>query len=367
MKIILEQTSIAKLLSHIQGIVERRNTIPILSNVLMRAENNTLYLTATDMDIEIIDSIDAEVIEAGSTTVPAHTLYDIVRKMEGGSDIQIEQNDEVTVSISSGRSKFKLGCLPSEDFPIMSDENSTFNFTITAEELIDIIDKTKFAISTEETRYYLNGIFFHEKEGNLISVSTDGHRLAKLSMPAPEGSKGMPGVIIPRKAVLEIRKLSEEFDGDINIKLSENKIIFSADTVKFTSKLIDGTFPDYEKVIPSGNTKALTLNPKEFAIAVDRVSTVATDKTSAVSLKISRGNVNISVNAPDCGSANDEISVTYEDEALDIGFNSRYLIEVASQIEGPECTMLLSDSASPALIKDLDDENVIYVLMPMRT
>ena len=367
MKIVVEQTSILKVLSHIQSIVERKNTIPILSNVLLNAEDGKLSLTATDMDIEIIDSIDAEIVEAGSTTVPAHTLYDIVRKLEDGSEIRLEQNDAVSLSIFSGKSKFNLGCLPSEDFPVMSSEDCEFNFAVSVNDLTDIIDKTKFAISTEETRYYLNGVFFHEKEGKLIGVSTDGHRLAKMAIEAPEGSVGMPGVIIPRKTVLEIRKLADEFDGAISINMSENKIIFTIDTIKFTSKLIDGTFPDYERVIPSGNDKEMTLNPKVFASAVDRVSTVATDKTSAVTLKITKDNVNISVNAPDCGSADDEVAVSYDDDEIEIGFNSRYLIEVAGQIAGNECTFILNDSASPALVKDAADENALYVLMPMRT
>lgn len=367
MKIVVEKTSLLKVLSHIQSIVERKNTIPILSNVLLNAESGALSLTATDMDIEIIDSIDAEIVEAGSTTVPAHTLYDIVRKLEDGSEIRIEQNDSVSISIFSGKSKFNLGCLPSEDFPVMSNEDCDFNFSLSINDLTDLIDKTKFAISTEETRYYLNGVFFHEKEGKLVAVSTDGHRLAKVAIEAPAGSTGMPGVIVPRKTVLEIRKLADEFDGAVNINLSENKIIFSADSIKFTSKLIDGTFPDYERVIPANNYKELTLNPKVFASAVDRVSTIATDKTSAVSLKITKDNVNISVNAPDCGFADDEVAVSYDNDEMEIGFNSKYLIEVAGQVSGNECTFVLNDSASPALIKDTEDENTLYVLMPMRT
>ncbi|MCT4575491.1 MAG: DNA polymerase III subunit beta, partial [Alphaproteobacteria bacterium] len=273
MKIIVEQSSILRVLSHIQSIVERKNTIPILSNVMIKAENNKLLLTATDMDIEIIESIDAEVIESGATTVPAHTLYDIVRKLQDGSQVTIEQSDDINVLISSGKSNFNLGSLPSDDFPVMSNEESEFNFSISVSDFTKIIDKTKFAISTEETRYYLNGVFFHEKEGNLVAVSTDGHRLAKVEIEAPQGSAGMPGVIIPRKTILEIRKLVDSFDGALNINLSENKIIFTIDSIKFTSKLIDGTFPDYERVIPKGNDKVLTLNPKEFSTTVDRVST----------------------------------------------------------------------------------------------
>jgi DNA polymerase-3 subunit beta len=249
----------------------------------------------------------------------------------------------------------------------MSCDNPTNSFSLLSDNLKNIIDKTKFAISTEETRYYLNGIFIHEKEGKFIAVATDGHRLAKFVIDAPANAKDMAGVIIPRKTVLEVRKLLEETENEVELQFSDNKVVFVFDNIKLTSKLIDGTYPDYEKVIPTNNDKEASFDAKLFANLVDRVSTVASDKTSAVSLHLTKDLMEISINAPDCGSANDELAINYSDDDMQIGFNSRYLIEVASQIEDKDCTFVLSDSASPALIKDAKNPDAVYVLMPMRT
>ncbi len=372
MKFSIERADLLRSLNHVQSVVERRNTIPILANVLLKAEGDTLALTATDMDVEVIESVSAKVTDGGVTTVPAHTLYDIVRKLHDDSSIEIESTaGESTLELKSGRSKFRLGCLSQEDFPKMgSSDTFAYNFSIPADALRTLIDRTRFAISTEETRYYLNGIYLHATECDgidvLRAVATDGHRLARFDMPLPEGAKDMLGVIIPRKTVNEIRKLVDEAGDDIKIAISENKIKFEFDHIALTSKLIDGTFPDYNRVIPANNDKFLEINPNEFANAVDRVATISTEKSRVIMLALSNKMMMLSASTPDSGSATEEIEVNFEADPMEIGFNSTYLIDITKQMNSECCRLSLSDASSPTIIQDVGDTSSLYVLMPMR-
>jgi DNA polymerase-3 subunit beta len=376
MKLIIERAALLKGLSHVQSVVERRNTIPILSNILLRAEAGALRLTATDMDLEIVESVPAEIQAPGGTTAPAHTLYDIVRKLPDGSQVEIETNpDGGSLTLRAGRSNFRLGCLPVEDFPSMSGGELTHRFTIATGDLRVMIDRTKFAISTEETRYYLNGIYLHaamsESVPVLRAVATDGHRLARIEMPLPDGADGIPGVIVPRKTVMELRKLLDESGETVEVELSETKTRFTlagsaGDGVVLTSKLIDGTFPEYERVIPSGNDKILEVDAKAFAKAVDRVSTISTEKSRAVKLTIENGSLTLSASSAEQGSATEEIEVSYEAAKIEIGFNSRYLLDITQQIEGDGARFAMADAGSPTIVRDTADSSALYVLMPMR-
>lgn len=372
MKFTIDRADLLRSLGHVHSVVERRNTIPILANVLLRAEKDSLSLTTTDMDLEIIESVAARAMTPGATTVPAHTLYDIVRKLGDGSSIEISgAAGDTTLQVKSGRSTFRLGCLPTEDFPKMSaTEKFAYNFSIPAADLRTLVDRTRFAISNEETRYYLNGIYLHaaENEGApvLRAVATDGHRLARFEMPLPEGAKNMPGVIIPRKAINEIRKLIDEAGDSIGISLTESKLKFSFDHIALTTKLIDGTFPDYDRVIPKNNSKVLEVNPAIFAGAVDRVSTISNEKSRAVKLMLGGKVMTLSANSPDSGSASEEIEIQFNASPMEIGFNSAYLMDVTRQIEGDGCRIFLSDSSSPTIIQDVSDTSSLYVLMPMR-
>ncbi|NYZ16766.1 DNA polymerase III subunit beta [Azospirillum sp. RWY-5-1] len=375
MNIVIERTALLRSLGHVQSVVERRNTIPILSNVLLSIKNGELALAATDMDLEIVETVPASVTRPGSTTAPAHTLYDIVRKLPDGSQVEMEvSGDGHQLTLRSGRSQFKLGCLPPDDFPQISRGELQHSFQLPAADLRALIDRTRFAISTEETRYYLNGIYLHAAKVRaggaelpvLRAVATDGHRLAKVEIPLPDGADGVPGVIIPRKTVNEIRKLIDEAADRIEISMSENKIRFAFDTVIVTSKLIDGTFPDYERVIPTGNDKVMEVDAKVFAAAVDRVATISTEKSRAVKLSVKRGNLTLSATSPESGSATEELEVAYEDTPIEIGFNSRYLLDITQQIEGEGARFLLADAASPTIIRDVADSTALYVLMPMR-
>jgi DNA polymerase-3 subunit beta len=371
MKITIERGLLLKVLTHIQGVVERRNTIPILANVRFDASDGQLSLNATDLDIDIVETVTAEVLSPGTFTAPAHTLYDIVRKLTDGSQVELDcTGDDSQLVLSASRSNFKLSCLPTEDFPIISAGELPNNFSLAAMDLRGLIDRTRFAISTEETRYYLNGIYLHviESDGKSIlrSVATDGHRLASVDVPMPTGAEGMPGVIVPRKAVLEIRKLIDEIDDTISVGLSDTKIKFSFGGTVLTSKLIDGTFPDYDRVIPEKNDKVLEVETELFAQAVDRVSAISTEKSRAVKLNISKGNLVLSASSADNDTANEALQVDYDESEIEIGFNSRYLLDIAHQIGGDRVRFTLADSASPTLVQDLDDKGAVYVLMPMR-
>jgi DNA polymerase-3 subunit beta len=379
MKLTIERGALLKALGHVQSVVERRNTIPILSNVLLRADAGAgagiLALSATDMDLEIVERVPSRIEGAGRTTAPAHTLYDIVRKLREGAQIEIEASGERSAMVlRSGRSTFTLACLPPEDYPVMASGDLAYNFTLTAAELRSLVDRTRFAISTEETRYYLNGIYLHTTKNDEVpvirAVATDGHRLARVEMVMPEGAAGMPGIIVPRKTVIELRKLVDESEDEIQVSLSETKIRFATGEAALTSKLIDGTFPDYDRVIPSNNDKILEVKCKEFAEAVDRVSTISTEKSRAVKLAIvpgaNGGSLAVSATSPENGTAVEEIDATYLAEPIEIGFNSRYLLDITAQIDGEGAQFAMSDSASPTIVRDRADPSALYVLMPMR-
>ncbi|HVY00608.1 MAG TPA: DNA polymerase III subunit beta [Pseudorhodoplanes sp.] len=371
MKVTVERAQLLKSLGHVHRVVERRNTIPILANVLIRAERAKLALKATDLDLEVNETIAAEVSSGGSATVPAHMLYDIVRKLPEGAQVVLEATgDRAVLTIRAGRSRFTLQTLPESDFPDLNAGEMTHSFSLPAADLKHMIDKTQFAISTEETRYYLNGIYLHVaasgKAEKLRAVATDGHRLAQYETDMPKGAKGMPGVIVPRKTVGEVRRLIDDHDGEVAIELSQSKIRFTFGDVILTSKLIDGTFPDYARVIPLGNDKELKVDKKEFEAAVDRVSTVSSERGRAVKLSLTGGKLTLSVTNPDSGSATEEIEVDYDSDPLDIGFNSRYLLDIAAQIEGETAMLKLADPGSPTLIQDKDAKGALYVLMPMR-
>ena len=368
MRVTVERAAVLKALAHVQSVVERRNTIPILSNVLIEAEDDGLRLMATDLDLQVVEMVPATTVQRGATTVAAHTIFDIVRKLPDGSQIELSLADG-RLSVAAGRSRFQLATLPRDDFPIFAEGDLPYSFTIPAASLRQTIDRTRFAISTEETRYYLNGIFMHvtdEAKPALRAVATDGHRLARVALERPEGSDGMPDVIVPRKAVAEVRKLLDEMDGDVRVSLSASKIRFAFDSAVLTSKLIDGTFPDYSRVIPTANDRLLRINAKELAQGVDRVSTIATEKTRAVKMSLDTNKVVLSVTSPEAGTAAEEIAADYNSGPLEVGFNSRYLLDILSQIETETVEVHLADAASPTLIREMADSPALFVLMPMR-
>ena len=348
MKVTIERAVLLKSLGHVQSVVERRNTIPILSNVLMEArEDGSLRLMATDLDLQVDETIPANVSQPGATTVSAHTFFDIVRKLPEGSQVEISAA-EGKMQVLAGRSRFNLSTLPRDDFPVIAEGDLPTRFELPAATLRQIIEKTRFAISSEETRYYLMGIFIHVVDDQMRAAATDGHRLARVTVPKPDGADGMPDVIVPRKAVAELYRLLEELEGTVEISLSPTKIRFGLGSAILTSKLIDGTFPDYNRVIPTANDKLLKLDPKSFSAGVDR------DK------------VTLSVTSPENGVATEEVPADYGSDGLEIGFNAKYLLDILSEIDGDTVEVHLADAAAPTLLRENDKSNALYVLMPMR-
>ncbi|WP_323768706.1 DNA polymerase III subunit beta [Marinovum sp.] len=371
MKISIERGTLLKAVAQAQSVVERRNTIPILANVLIEAEGDTVSFRATDLDIEVVDKAAAQVERAGATTVAAVTLHEIVRKLPDGALVTLaEEGASGRLTVEAGRSNFSLATLPREDFPVMATSEYSSNFSAPATVLRRLFDKSKFAISTEETRYYLNGVYMHVADGEdgkvLRCVATDGHRLARIDAPLPEGAADMPGVIVPRKTVGEMRKLLDDDDLEIAVSVSETKVRFATPDIMLTSKVIDGTFPDYTRVIPQGNTRKLEVDASDFARAVDRVATVSSERSRAVKMSLDEDRLILSVNAPDSGAAEEELAVAYADERLEIGFNAKYLLEIASQVDRENAVFMFNSAGDPTLMREGNDTSAVYVVMPMR-
>jgi DNA polymerase III subunit beta len=371
MKLSMERSALLRAMGRAQSVVERRNTIPILGNVLIEADGDRVSFRATDLDIEVIDTATAMVQTAGATTVSAHTLHEIVRKLPDGAMVELaDDGTSGRLEVRAGRSHFLLATLPREDFPIMASSEYSCNFGCPAPVLRRLFDKAKFAISTEETRYYLNGVYMHAAKGPdgpvLRCVATDGHRLAQIDATLPADAADLPGVIVPRKTVGELRKLLDDDDTTIAVSVSETKVRFATPEVTLTSKVIDGTFPDYARVIPAGNTKRLEVDAADFARAVDRVATVSSERSRAVKMALDEDRLILSVNSPDSGAADEELAVAYADEPLEIGFNAKYLLEIASQVDRENAVFLFDSPGQPTLMREGNDETAVYVVMPMR-
>ncbi len=371
MKFSIERAVLVKAVAQAQSVVERRNTIPILSNVLIEAGPDGVSFRATDLDTEVVDRATAMVERPGATTVSAALLNEIARKLPDGALVAIAADPEsARLTVQAGRSNFSLATLPREDFPVMASTEYTANFAAPAPLLRRLFDKSKFAISTEETRYYLTGVYLHVAEGEggptLRCVATDGHRLARIDAPLPDGAAGMPGVIVPRKTVAELKKLLDDDEIQIAVSVSETKVRFATPTITLTSKVIDGTFPDYTRVIPKGNARKLEVDASDFARAVDRVATVSSERSRAVKLALDEDRLVLSVNAPDAGAADEELAVAYADDPLEIGFNAKYLQEIAQQIDRENAVFLFNGSGDAALIREGGDDSAVYVVMPMR-
>ena len=371
MKVTVERNQLLRSLGHVHRVVERRNTYPILANVLLKAAEGRIDLRATDLDIEVTEAVPAMVSQPGTTTVPAHTLYEIVRKLADGAEVRLETAGGEQMQLSSGRSRFNLACLSPDSFPDLKSGAFTHTFSIPAARLRELIERTQFAISNEETRYYLNGIYLHTLESGgtpvLRAVATDGHRLARAETEAPTGAVGMPGIIVPKKTVGEVQKLLDGAEGDVEVEVSETKIRFSLEGIVLLSKLIEGTFPDYDRVTPKNNDKQMQVDRATFATAVDRVSTIASDRGGkAVKLSVRDGQLELSVTNPDHGTATEEIAVAFETDGFEIGFNARYLLDIIAQIRTDNAVFLFNDAGSPTLVREEGEASALYVLMPMR-
>ncbi len=366
--LVVEKNTLLTALAHCQGVVERRNTVPILAHVLLEAQGSTLKITATDLEMAFIETLPAHVTAPGSTTVSAQRLFEVVRKLPEGSEIELKTTEDgASLQLRSARSNYSFSCLPVIDFPPMATENLPCTFKIHAGELSRLIDKTRFSMATEETRYYLNGIYFHKSpDGFLRAVATDGLRLAQAQVELPPEASSMPQVIISRKTIHEIRKLIDEVAEEVTVSLSENKIQFSVGTSFLISRLIEGKFPEYEKVIPLSNDKILEVDVKIFSDAVDRIAIMSTDKLRPVKINVAGTTMTLSAHSTDTGSAIEELEVGYAGEPVDFGFNARYILDVTQQIASQTLHFLIGEETEAIIAKDASDDSALYVLMPMR-
>lgn len=363
----IEKSVLIKSLSRVCSIVERRNVIPILSNVLLEAKDGKLILCSTDMDIVVYDSVEASVLEEGSLTVGAHVLYDIIRKLNDSFPVELKfVTTSAALNIVSGKSSFMLPTLPSDDFPRLQDEGYSCQLDLPAKEFKKMIDKCKFSIAQEETRYNLNGAYLEYDDGGIRLVSTDGHRLC-LVKGGIKGVKQFKGILIPRKTVFEARKIIDECQDNIQILFSESRIKIVGAGFCIISKLIDAAFPDYNALIPQGNELKISLDAAEFLGAVDRVATVTNDKFKGVKFVIQNNSLLMSASSDTVGGAKEEIMANSNaDKKIEIGFNSRYILDVMSVIEGKTVTCLFKDPFAPVIIEDDSDSSFQYVVMPMR-
>ena len=370
MKFKIVRSIFFKTLSHLQGIVDKKNSLPVLSNILIEANGNQLTLSSTDMDISIIEKINCNVLEDGSTTINSQILFDIVRKFDDNSEIEIISNDGKILTLRADGSRFSLACLPKEDFPIIDQDNSGVNININSTIILKLIDKTKFAISNEETRYFLNGLYFNiTKEQNksiLTLVGTDGHRLAKFSQNIEDDIDQVSGVIIPKKTIYELSKLLAEKDQNVLISISLNKIVFTIDNIIFISKLIDGSFPDYKRVIPKDNNNILNINRETLLSAVDRVSTIANEKSPVIKFKLLQNVLNLNTINNESSTASEDLKINYKGDDIEIGFNSKYIMDIVNNLEDEEISIILKDNTSPIIALENSNSNLVYVLMPMR-
>ncbi len=370
MKFKIIRSNFFKSLSHLQGIVDKKNSLPILSNILIEAKNDQLILSSTDMDISIIENIECTVLEEGSTTINAQILYDIVRKIEDNNEIEIISNSGKLLTLRTKGSRFSLACLPKEDYPIIDQENQGNEMKLNAKILFKLIEKTKFAISNEETRYFLNGLYFNvnnEENKNIVTlVGTDGHRLAKFSHEIDNKINEISGVIVPKKTIYELSKLLSELNEDIKISISSNKIVFDIGNIIFISKLIDGSFPDYKRVIPSENSNILKINRHKLLSAVDRVSTIANEKSPVIKFKLLKNVLNLNTINNENSTASEDLNINYDGDEIEIGFNSKYIMDIVNNLEDEEITINLKNNTSPITAQENSNVDLVYVLMPMR-
>ena len=365
MKFTAERPDLLRSLSLVHRVAGRNSSVAILNNVLVRAERGRLALKASDLDLEMTYDIQVETTEDGATTVSAQVLHDIVRRLPEAAQVMIDAPPDMPMSIRAGRSRFTLPTLPASIFPDLTVGDLTHRFEISSADLRSLIDKTQFAISTEETRYYLNGLGLQIKDV-LRAAATDGHRLAQFELPTPAGAEGAPDVIVPRKTVGEMRRLIDDVSGDVVVELSGTKVRVAVDGVVLTSKLIDGTFPNYRAVIPLGNDVRLEVSKYEFARAVERVSVVIGEQGHSVKLSLSPDQLVISAESMDSTSATEELDVNYDAEELDVRFSYRYLLDMVDHLDGDTAVLMLGGPTTPALLTDKDDDRTTYVLMPMR-
>ena len=370
MQFIVKRDILLRSLNFVQGVVEKKNTLPILSNVLLQLKDKKLSIIATDLDIIFYDEIsDVKIINEGSSTTSAAILYDILRKIPSNAELNFELKNENKLSLKSENADFNLLCLPIDNFPTFSDEFEGQEILLNNKRFLNLLNKTRISISSDDTRHYLNGVFLHITEAHgrnfLTGVATDSHRLSSSSLEI-EKTSDFSSLILPRKTVFQLCSLLSETSEKLSMQTSDNKIKFTVGNVKLISKVIDGKFPDYKKVVPTTNDKTLVVSSKDFISSIERVASVSLDRKEGVKLTINKDNVQLSVNSANSGEGNEKIDAKFNSENMNISFNSKYILDIASEVEDKSLKMSLKDSISPVLIEDISDKNSYYVIMPMK-
>ena len=369
MQFSIKRDHLLKSLNFVQGVVEK-NTLPILSNVLIEAKAGKLIIVATDLDMIFYDEIDEiKIKNEGKTTTSAAVLYDILRKISSDSEIIFDLKSDNKINLKTDSSDFNLLCLPTENFPSFDDHFENNEIKLNSKEFLSLLNKVKISISNDDTRHYLNGIYFHimsNKDQNyLTGVATDSHRLSSSSIMIDD-PQSFSSIILPRKSVFQLCSLLSEKNDKIIMQTSENKIQFKIGKTKLVSKVIDGKFPDYKQVVPSQNKKTVVVDCKEFIESIERVTTVSLDRKEGVKLEIKQDNIRLSVNSTNAGEGNEVIKASFNADDLSISFNSKYLIDIASVIEDKNIRLSLKDAGSPVLVQDSADKNSYFVIMPMK-
>ena len=369
MKFNVNQQELQQALNFCQGVIEKRSTLPILSNILLDAQNSRLTITATDLDLIFIHQLNnIEVLEEGKTTTTSSIMYDIIRKFSSGKKINLTLNEKNKLHLESDKSIFNLNCISASEFPVTEEDFNQDEFVIKSKQLLKLLNKCKFSISNDETRHYLSGIYIHKTEfedkNYLTAVATDSHRMSISKIRLDKDIVFEP-IILPKKTIFQLCSLLDNYDGEVKISNVKSKIKFELNNSVLISKLIDGKFPNYIQVIPKNNQKKLEIDLKLFLNSVDRVASVSLDKKDGVKFILKKDSLNLSVNNTNSGDGKETLSVKF-DHDLEISFNSRYLIDIASQLDGEKVEIYFNDSGSPALLKDPGDFNSIFVVMPMK-
>ncbi len=370
MQFVVKRDILLKSLNFVQGVVEKKNTLPILSNVLLELKEKKLSIIATDLDIIFYDEIsDVKILKEGSTTTSAAILYDILRKIPSNSELNFDLKSENKLSLKSDNADFNLLCLPTDNFPTFADEFEGQEISLNNTRFLKLLNKTRISISNDDTRHYLNGIFLHLTEAHgrnfLTGVATDSHRLSSSSLEI-DSKNNFISLILPRKTVFQLCSLLSDISDPLTMQSSDNKIKFSLGKIRLISKVIDGKFPDYKKVVPTTNDKTLMVSSKDFINSIERVASVSLDRKEGVKLTINKDSVQLSVNSANSGEGNEKIKAEFNSDSLNISFNSKYLTDIASEVEDKNLKINLKDSVSPVLIEDISDKNSYFVIMPMK-
>jgi len=370
MEFTIDRNTFLKTIGRANGIIEKKTTLPILSNILIEAKGSKINITATDLDIIYFEEMSPqEMKKEGSTTTSASILYDILRKLQPNTKVELSLQSTNRLKLVSGNSKFNLLCIPSDNFPLLDEDINQENFEVSSQKLLRLLHKTKISISNDETRHYLNGIYLHktklESKSFLCGVATDSHRLSSSSLEIDPNTH-IESIILPKKTIFQLISLLEQSNNSIKISNNKSKIKFEMDRGVLISKVIDGRFPDYNKVVPKDNDKILQIKLDEFKNSIERVTTVSLDRKEGLKMSISKNTVQLSVNSPNSGEGIENINAKFNSNDLNISFNSRYLTDVASQIENESIVINLKDAGSPVLIKDFSDKNSFHVVMPMK-